>query len=134
MTEKDLYRFRNAVRALKSAKDVLREYDEIMCSPRSPRISPLPQDHGGGTDKTAVALDRRSRLVNNVEAAEREYYSASEQLGFVEQKLNKPEEKQVLDILYRKGLKVPEASKAIHMCIRNIYYYRASILDQIKDI
>lgn len=101
MTEKDLYKYRDAKRAEERARLKLKEFEAMFGSPRGAMGSPTPPDHSGDpTNRIVADVERHNVLLQKVEIAVREVSLAEMVLEAARRHLQRETDIEVFDALY----------------------------------
>ena len=134
MTESDLKKYRQYLRARTLALAALEEYEPRVYGARTTRITPLPASRAVDSDRLAFTVERLDKLRERVERLNNLVEEAEELVLYVATLLDTYTERDVLIYRYYMGLSVSDTAKRMGCSRRSIYNYRADILDKIKNI
>lgn len=143
MTEKDLYKYRDAKRAEERARLKLKEFEAMFGSPRGAMGTPTPPDHSGDpTNRIVADVERHSVLLQKVELAVREVSLAEMVLECARRHLQRETDIEVFDALYfgwldRNRLVFPsitEISRKLAYSSSAVYKARARILTTLAPV
>lgn len=143
MTEKDLYKYRDAKRAEERARLKLKEFEAMFGSPRGAMGSPTPPDHSGDpTNRIVADVERHNVLLQKVEAAVRDVSVAEMRLESARAHLYRDTDIKVFDTLYfgwleGKRLIFPNIIQIGHKlsyATSTVYAARKRILEGLADV
>jgi hypothetical protein len=143
MTEKDLYKYRDAKRAEERARLKLIEFEAQFGSSRAAMGSPTPPDHSGDpTNRIVADVERHNVLLQKVELAVREVSLAEMRLEAARQYLHRETDIEVFDALYfgwleGKRLIFPNVIQIGHKlsyATSTVYAARKRILDTLVPV
>ena len=143
MTEKDLYKYRDAKRAEERARLKLMEFEAQFGSPRGAMGTPTPPDHSGDPSNRIVAdVERHNVLLQKVEESVRAVSVAEMRLEAARQHLYRETDIKVFDALYFGWLEgkrlvfpnIMQVSRRLTYSQSSVYTARKRILDVIAPI
>lgn len=143
MTEKDLYKYRDAKRAEERARLKLMEFEAQFGSPRGAMGAPTPPDHSGDPSNRIVAdVERHNVLLQKVEESVRAVSVAEMRLEAARQHLYRETDIKVFDALYFGWLEgkrlvfpnIMQVSRRLTYSQSSVYTARKRILDVIAPI
>lgn len=143
MTEKDLYKYRDAKRAEERARMKLKEFEAMFGSPRGAMGSPTPPDHGGDPSTRIVAdVERYNVLMQKIESAVREVNVAEIRLDAARSHIFRDTDIRVFDALYygwSEGKRtvfptVLQASRRLAYSTSTVYKARKRILALLSPV
>ena len=137
MTEKDLWEYKDAKRALVVAKESLAEYEGVIYSPRSPSLSGMPPS-GGGEDnamsaKLTAVTQRHEHLLRVVAECTEAVARAGAVLDRVSAMLD-DREQEFLHYRYILGLSWDDTQAKMYHSRMSLSRIRGSILQKIAKI
>lgn len=127
MNVKELWAYRDAVIAVHRALDDLVEYEAKIYSPGGARCNGMPFDPTGDNDRLAPIAEKHEELIRKLEEAKLEAHRAYVMLENFSEHLTE-DEREVLDLRYRKCYTMRELETNMHRCERSLRY----IIKQIK--
>lgn len=135
MTEKDLLRYCELRRKEERLARRYREEEERLSSIPGPR-SPLSAGggNGGGADNLIQIIDRRKKILSDIEAVKREIILAESALDKAEVALASESERRVFSCLYRDDMDIKQCAEYTHYSISNVYKIRTAILTAVTPI
>lgn len=127
MNTQRLWDYLRAKKSLDRAVAVLREFEESVCSPRSPRYDGMPG--GGRASETSLdaALDRKGELLREIDDLRE---AVSEKHRFVlgvAHEVGGEEEAYCIEV-YINGSSIKEAVRRLHISRSTAYRLRQNIL------
>lgn len=128
MNVKELWAYRDAVIAVHRALDDLVEYEAKIYSPSGARCNGMPFDPTGDNDRLAPIAEKHEELIRKLEEAKLEAHHTYVLLERFEETLV-GEERDVLDLRYRKWLSPREIEARLHRSPRTI----ARIMRRVKE-
>ena len=133
MTERDLWRYRDAKRAYKVAMEKLKEYEATIYAPNTQDLSGMPHDEFCSPDKMAAVADRHAKLILDTLDAAKRVAECDAMLADVERRLT-AEEGEFVHNRYRLGLNRKKIAKKMHYSERSLTRIRREILKQIYKV
>lgn len=135
MTEKDLLRYCELRRKEERLARRYREEEGRLSSlpgPRSP--SSVGGGNGDGTDHLIQIIDRRKKILSDIEAVKRELILAESILDKAEAVLTSESERLVFSCLYRDDMCPRQCAEYTNYSISNVYKIRLNILAAVTPI
>ena len=143
MTEKDLYKYRDAKRAEERARLKLMEFEAQFGSPRGAMGAPTPPDHSGDPSNRIVAdVERHNVLLQKVEESVRAVSVAEMRLEAARQPLYRETDIKVFDALYFGWLEgkrlvfpnIMQVSRRLTYSVSAVYKSRARLLEMLEAV
>lgn len=135
MTEKDLLRYCELSR---KERDLARRYceeEERLSSIPGPRgPSSVGGGNGDGTDNLVQIIDRRKKILSDIEAVKRELILAENTLDKAEAALESEPERRVFSCIYRDDMNIRQCAKYTHYSLSNVYKIRNAILTAVAPL
>lgn len=132
MTESDLKKYMNALRARDIEKDKLKQLEALLYEAPSPKISPLPFSGCGGEDRvpslTVKLVEQQERLDN----ANKLLAKALDILTFVEDRLDCEFQKEFLVNHYRLGMPYEDIAVKEHRSLCSLYRDKAKLISAVS--
>ena len=133
MTERDLWRYRDAKRAYKVAMEKLKEYEATIYAPNTQDLSGMPHDDSCSPDKMAAVADRHAKLILDTLDAAKRVAECDAMLADVERRLT-AEEGEFVHNRYRLGLTWRKVAQKMHYSERSSLRIRRDILEKIQKV
>ena len=143
MTEKDLYKYRDAKRAEERARLKLMEFEAQFGSPRGAMGAPTPPDHSGDPSNRIVAdVERHNVLLQKVEESVRAVSVAEMRLEAARQHLYRETDIKVFDALYFGWLEgkrlvfpnIMQVSRRLAYSVSAVYKSRTRLLEILAAV
>ena len=120
MNVKDLWAYRDAVKALKRAREVLEEYEAVIYSPNGARASGIPLEKSHNSpDRLAPIVEKHDKLLIEEERAKLRAHEAFSMLEAFGATLPE-DELDVFKLRWLKGLTHREISAKLHRSERTV--------------
>lgn len=135
MTEKDLLRYCELRRKEERLARRYREEEERLSSipgPRSP--SSAGGGNGDGADNLIQIIDRRKKILSDIETVKRELILAESTLDKAEAVLESEPERRVFSCIYRDDMDIRQCAEYTHYSLSNVYKIRTAILTAVAPL
>lgn len=119
MNVKELWAYRDAVCAVRRALDDLAEYEAKIYAPNGARCNGMPFDPSGDNDRLAPIAEKHEELIQKLAEAKLEAHRAYVMLERFSEILT-DDEREVLDLRYRKWFKPRDIAIELHLCERTV--------------